>query len=204
MDSFHELKLNPAYIYLILATCLIISFIFDTKIVYFFYVLRNLSIILLPLMTFLSSPILIGLIIFYILFLDLKSKNYVSAFALAFSFSLAALSSLLIKNLTLRQRPYSKFNFNTTEPRNSYSFPSNHTASVYSTLKFFPKNSLKWIFYILLILIPISRLYLEVHYLSDLFMGVIVGLLASDIIVYLEKNHKLISKLVALLKLDRV
>ncbi|MEJ2103826.1 MAG: phosphatase PAP2 family protein [Ignavibacteriaceae bacterium] len=58
-----------------------------------------------------------------------------------------------------------------------YSFPSNHALNNFAAavflLRIFPKY--KWIFLITAILISISRIYLGVHYPSDVLAGAIIG-----------------------------
>ena len=58
-----------------------------------------------------------------------------------------------------------------------YSFPSNHALNNFAAavllLRIFPKY--KWIFLITAILVSISRIYLGVHYPSDVLGGAIIG-----------------------------
>ncbi len=75
----------------------------------------------------------------------------------------------------------------------SYSFPSNHALNNFAAAMFFfrlfPK--LKWILFIGAALISISRVYLGLHYPSDIFGGAVIGLafgyLFSSGVLYLEK-----------------
>ena len=59
----------------------------------------------------------------------------------------------------------------------SFSFPSNHALNNFAAavflLRLFPKY--KWIFLIVAILVSISRIYLGVHYPSDVLGGAIIG-----------------------------
>lgn len=97
---------------------------------------------------------------------------------------------LLICNLTLkpliaRIRP---FNVNTDiklliSPPKDFSFPSGHTAAAFSAAfaLFFGKSKL-WIPSIFLAaLIAFSRMYLYVHYPSDVFAGALLGLIVGAI-----------------------
>ena len=69
----------------------------------------------------------------------------------------------------------------------SYSFPSGHTTSSFAVAgvlaKYFKNYALE--IFSLASLIAFSRLYLYVHYPTDVLAGVVLGLICSGIIVYL-------------------
>lgn len=71
------------------------------------------------------------------------------------------------------------------------SFPSLHAAAVFSLVpildKEFPKLKPFWI--TLALLISFSRIYLGVHYLSDVLSGCLIGLLVGQGILLLEKRY---------------
>ena len=75
-----------------------------------------------------------------------------------------------------------------------FSFPSGHTATVFSVTpvlnRGFPK--LKWFWVGFACLIGFTRLYLGVHYLSDIIFGGLLGYLVGLSIIYLgaEKWEK--------------
>ena len=75
----------------------------------------------------------------------------------------------------------------------SYSFPSNHALNNFAAAIFFYRlfPKLKWVLFITATLISISRVYLGLHYPSDIFGGAVIGLafgyLFASGVLYLEK-----------------
>jgi undecaprenyl-diphosphatase len=75
----------------------------------------------------------------------------------------------------------------------TFSFPSNHALNNFAAAMFFYKlfPKLKWILFTTASLIAISRVYLGLHYPSDIIGGAIIGLafgyIFSIAILYLEK-----------------
>jgi undecaprenyl-diphosphatase len=53
--------------------------------------------------------------------------------------------------------------------------------------KNFPK--IKWIFWVVAILVGLSRIYLEVHYLSDVLAGAIIGYSIGLLFLKLEEKY---------------
>jgi undecaprenyl-diphosphatase len=81
------------------------------------------------------------------------------------------------------------------EPPKDYSFPSGHTGmafAVTSGLFFMKKKELGIAALILACLIAFSRMYLYVHYPTDVLVGLIIGLLSGyagyQLYQYLEKK----------------
>ena len=94
------------------------------------------------------------------------------------------LCNVFIKNLVARTRP---FDVNTTvqllvaKPRD-YSFPSGHTAASFAsvTALYLAGEKKMWkAALVLAVLIALSRLYLYVHYPTDIIGGVIFGSLSG-------------------------
>lgn len=61
----------------------------------------------------------------------------------------------------------------------SYSFPSNHALNNFAAAMFFYRifPNLKWVLFITAFLVSLSRIYLGLHYPSDMLGGMIIGLL---------------------------
>ncbi len=77
------------------------------------------------------------------------------------------------------------------------SFPSGHTAGVFAILALmqeeFPIG--RWLWLSFAILVGFSRIYLGVHYLSDVLAGALLGYLVGYFILKLEKKNKFSEKL---------
>lgn len=85
----------------------------------------------------------------------------------------------LIKQSTTRQRPFRRNPDirHLVEPQDEYSFPSGHTAAAVVAALLFGTALpvLMPLFLSLAVLIGISRIYLGVHYPSDVMMGSLLG-----------------------------
>ena len=148
--------------------------------------------------TNLCNPIVIGIISVIILFYMKNKKDY--TFALFLNIGITALLNLVLKSFFGRTRPASTQSLIVEQ---GYSFPSGHAMfaiAFYGFLIFLlwksaTKKSLKITFTtlisILILAICFSRIYLGVHYTSDVIGGVCVSL--SYIIIYLfvvNRNSK--------------
>ncbi|MDD3224383.1 MAG: phosphatase PAP2 family protein [Clostridium sp.] len=96
------------------------------------------------------------------------------------------ISEGIIKHIVKRIRPCNNennFNLLISKPI-SYSFPSGHTVSSFAVASvlssYFVQYSL--IFMGIASLIALSRIYLHVHYPSDIIAGILIGVLCSKLI----------------------
>ncbi|WP_341350112.1 phosphatase PAP2 family protein [Clostridium drakei] len=92
----------------------------------------------------------------------------------------------IVKHLVRRIRPCNHLNENKlliSEPK-SYSFPSGHTLSSFAVAGvlsvYFAEYS--FIFIGIAFLIALSRVYLYVHYPTDVIAGIVLGLLCSKLV----------------------
>jgi undecaprenyl-diphosphatase len=105
-------------------------------------------------------------------------------------------SSNILKDLVHRLRPCTVLPDVITPVgcTGSYSFPSNHAFNNFAAAtfiyRFFPK--LKWALFITAILIAVSRVYLGLHYPSDVLGGAILGSISgyffASLIQWIEKR----------------
>ncbi len=104
----------------------------------------------------------------------------------------------LLKDLIQRVRPCNALNDAITPLgcTGSYSFPSNHAFNNFAAATFyyrlFPK--LKWVLFITASLIALSRVYLGLHYPSDILggavLGVIFGYAFAEIAILINDHYK--------------
>ena len=137
---------------------------------------------IMPLISALGDKGIIWIITGLILCISKKYRKSGLIILTALVFS-ALLCNLTLKPLVARMRPFtvnSEIKLLINAPTD-FSFPSGHTASSFSVAfaLLFNKNRL-WIpSMILAILIAFSRLYLYVHYPTDVLCGIIIGLITS-------------------------
>lgn len=107
------------------------------------------------------------------------------------------IGNLSLKPLIARARPFDvvpMLDALLIKPPTDFSFPSGHTMSSFatSTVLFYMNKRIGIFALILSSLIGFSRLYLYVHYPSDVFCGMIFGLLLGNVaIITFNKIEKL-------------
>ncbi len=157
-----------------------------------------------PFLKWLTEAANLGLIfiILSLIMLIFKKTRRVGAEILV-SLALGTLIVLVMKNIIKRDRPfintesdyYRFYTFAGSLKQSGYSFPSGHTCAAASFgVILFIKYSKKYSYIYLLIplIFGFSRIYFNVHYFSDVFVGLIIGLF-SGVLVFILSN-KLCSK----------
>lgn len=130
----------------------------------------------------------------------LSSKKYrkVGIMALTAVALTAIFGEGILKHLIRRLRPFASIqtlNVIIKKPL-TYSFPSGHTAASFAAAGVIGKHIKKYKLevYILASLIAFSRIYLFVHYPSDILGGIILGILCYKIAEFIVQNSKVINK----------
>lgn len=120
-----------------------------------------------------------------IILLLFKKTREIGAITIFSLLLCALLNEIIIKNMVQRARPFINNDFiNLIIKRpNSYSFPSGHTAMSFAAVgvwvRFAKNNLYKLTFIALALFMAFSRLYLMVHYPTDVLAGIVVGLLSA-------------------------
>ena len=135
-----------------------------------------------PVITTLGNGGVIWIVCAVVLLLIPKTRKI--GVVLAVSLAIEALCcNVILKPLAARIRP---FDMNTAvqlliSPPTDFSFPSGHTGAAFAAASalFFCKNRLWIAALVLAILIAFSRLYLYVHYPTDVLAGAFLGILSG-------------------------
>ncbi len=135
------------------------------------------------------------LLIIFLLFKD-KSKVIIPIFLIVFSWGLCDAIGNLLKYIFERQRPFIEL----SDVRllvgkgSSYSFPSNHAATSFGIVTllwyFFRYKYIRIFSLLIAIMIGISRMYVGVHYPSDVLGGTLLGISVSTSIIFIYNRLK--------------
>jgi undecaprenyl-diphosphatase len=149
---------------------------------------------IMPAITILGSGLTIWMLVAFVLVINKKYRMYgvmiVCSLILCF-----IVGNLSLKPLVARARPFNAVPLLSTlliKPPTDYSFPSGHTMCSFAPaiILFYMNKRIGICALILSTLIGFSRLYLYVHYPSDVLAGMIIGLLLGSTTIIIFKNLK--------------
>ena len=108
-------------------------------------------------------------------------------------------TNLVLKNWIARVRPYDAFpQIIALVKESSFSFPSGHSAASLACsvvyLKLLPRKAGVPLF-VLAILVALSRIYLCVHYPSDVVAGALIGAVCALIACWADRRFRLTERL---------
>lgn len=146
---------------------------------------------------------LIWIVIAIALFIWEEKKNKPKLVALFIAFVLSVISvEIILKNLVRRLRPelVIPFTIIVGSKSGSYSFPSGHATIAFAAAYVLGQHHrrMKWIYYLLAILIAFSRIYVGEHYPVDVIAGSLLGLLIGVISIksadYFFNPHSILTR----------
>lgn len=151
---------------------------------------------IMPLITSLGNMGLIWVIISLILLIN-KRHRKTGIMVLGSLLIASALGEGIVKHLVQRLRPCADipaYKLLITKPL-TYSFPSGHTASAFAAAGILLREFRQYRAYIISLasLIAFSRMYLYVHYPSDIIGGILLGLFCSWVVWTLGKRYRILN-----------
>lgn len=108
----------------------------------------------------------------------------------------AVLCNLILKPWVARIRPYDVLGFPIlVSPLHDYSFPSGHTSSSFAAAAAIYAYHKKWgiAAYAFAVCMGISRLYLGVHFPSDVLVGAVIGFVMANMTLWICKKYGTLS-----------
>lgn len=135
------------------------------------------------------------LVFFLIVILVINFKRYwkMVAEALVAAVITRFVIAQIIRALWFRARPFVENNVNLLVEHSSKeaSFPSGHACFYFalSTIIFHYNKRLGILFYVFSLLIVFSRVYVGIHWPSDILAGAVLGILVGWFLNYLFRNH---------------
>lgn len=164
----------------------------DSILNFFSVILKNVVFDkVMPVITNVNNHGEIWILIAVILMISKNEKAKRTGFTMIIALAVGYLAGeLILKNLIARPRPIFNsvvgYKFLIGIP-GSYSFPSGHTTSSFAALGviWFYNSKYKYWALVLAVSIAFSRMYLHVHYPSDILGGIILGLISARASLYL-------------------
>ena len=117
-----------------------------------------------------------------------RKLGILAACALILEFGL---NDYVLKPLIARPRPFTTFEiYPIIEPPSGFSFPSGHSASslAVATMVMLGKHPARHLVMVSALLMAFSRIYLMVHYPTDVLAGILVGIMCAGIVYTIAKK----------------
>ncbi len=136
--------------------------------------------------------IILGLILLYY-----RKTRPIGAVVLLGTLFSIILCDLFLKNIIQRPRPFTEYPFELIiSAPTTWSFPSGHTigAFTFATAIFLYRKKEGSLLLILATMIAFSRLYLHVHYPSDVIAGAVLGIICAFSAYYVIHKYNICSK----------
>lgn len=136
---------------------------------------------IMPIITSLGNMGMIWIIFAGVLLMNQKYRVIGNSVILALMVS-TTVGEGIVKHIVKRNRPFDSWCL--IQKPMTYSFPSGHTFSSFAAAEILSMyfDGYKMVFIGLAFLIAFSRLYLNVHYPTDVICGIIMGILCSKMI----------------------
>lgn len=148
--------------------------------------------LLMPIISNLGNSGFIWIIISLILIFN-KKYRFAGIVTLLTLLTAVVLGEGIIKNLVQRPRPYAFLDTTSllVKVPNSYSFPSGHTSTAFGAAlvlgNYFKKY--KFLIFFFACVIGFSRVYLFVHFPSDVLGGIVIGAISYKLVTYLFNKY---------------
>ncbi|HLD36970.1 MAG TPA: phosphatase PAP2 family protein [Candidatus Nanoarchaeia archaeon] len=140
------------------------------------------------------------LIIISIIFIFHKLKRRL-VFASWLSILASGLIVYAIKFFFVRERPFGALGIENLIEAEGSSFPSGHAAAAFSAVPLIGRiKKLRHVWLAFSILVAFSRIYLGVHYLSDVAAGALIGYTLGAIFLAIEHKAKFGKRILELIK----
>lgn len=166
----------------------------DTEIMVFIYSKLHFPILdkVMILITSLGDKGMIWIVIALLLLINQKTRTAGLLTLAALGLS-AFIGEGILKPLFQRPRPYSDYpaTLMLIDQLTSYSFPSGHTSSSFAAAYVLSKSFKKLVFVFLgfAIVMGFSRMYLFMHYSTDVIAGALLGLVSGIIVNFFYETY---------------